>query len=217
MSKKTETAKAVEGQFKSLTDSAFQQAGAHSTLESVARYALSNIKGFPEEIPGEAKDALYEGYRMKFDALQPPMMYVHIADHYALATPEQMADPKVEKIEIGVKYAYAFTSSEFGKLAQSNKPLHELIKPIREKCATYCSNRLGDLRRAAKSLLNNGKTRQRATKNFFEWIDEFFKDVAPVRMKNALAKKDISPADEARFNQAKIAFLSKWDPKYGTK
>ena len=66
---------ATQGSFTSLKDSAFQQAGAHQTLESVARYALTQIKDFPKEVPVEAKDALYEGYRMKFDALKPATMY----------------------------------------------------------------------------------------------------------------------------------------------
>jgi len=202
--------KTVKPAFSSLKDSAFQQAGAYQTLESVARYALAEIKDFPKEIPSEAKDALYEGYRMKFDALQPATMYAVINGHYVLATQEHKAAKTVEKVEIGVPYAYSYSAQEFGKLANTNPALHALIKGIREKCSTYCSNRLGDLKRAASKILNEGKERQRGVnKDFAEFVEAWFKDTAPDRLKSAKNRGDGS-ADDKRFNEAKVAFMVKW-------
>jgi len=203
-----ESAKQVS--FTSLKDSAFQQAGAHQTLESVARYALSQIKDFPKEIPTESKDSLYEGYRMKFNALQPAVMYAVINDHYVIASPEHISNDKVEKIEIGVPYAYSYSAQEFGKLANTNPALHALIKEIREKTSTYCSNRLGDLKRAANKILNEGRERNRGVnKDFSEFVEAWFKDTAPDRLKSAKNRGD-SSADEKRFNEAKVAFMVKW-------
>ena len=207
-------AKAVESatqvSFTSLKDSAFQQAGAHQTLESVARYALAQIKDFPKEVPTEAKDSLYEGYRMKFDALQPAVMYAVINGHYVRASIEHCANDKIEKIEIGVPYAYSYSAQEFGKLANTNPALHAIVKEIREKTSTYCSNRLGDLKRAANKILNNGKDRNRGVnKDFYEFVEAWFKDTAPDRLKSAKNRGD-SSADEKRFNEAKVAFMVKW-------
>ena len=207
-------AKAVESatqvSFTSLKDSAFQQAGAHQTLESVARFALTQIKDFPKEVPTEAKDQLYEGYRMKFNALQPAVMYAVINGHYVQATQEHKANDKVEKVEIGVPYAYSYSAQEFGKLANTNPALHALIKDIREKCSTYCSNRLGDLKRAANKILNAGKDRNRGVnKDFSEFVEAWFKDTAPDRLKSAKNRGD-STADDKRFNEAKVAFMVKW-------
>jgi len=197
--------------FASLKDSAFQQAGAHDTLESVARYAIANIADFPKEISSEAKDELYEGYRMRFDQLFPKKMYAVVNDHYVLATQEHIDAKNVEKIEIGVAYAYSYTSQEFGKLANTRPALHSLIKEVREKCSTYCSNRLGDLKRCANRLLNEGKERTRtANKNFAEFVEEWFKDTAPTRLKGAKNRGD-STAMEKKFNDAKIAFMVKWN------
>jgi hypothetical protein len=202
--------KTLKPAFSSLKDSAFQQAGAYQTLESVARYALTEIKDFPKEVPSEAKDALYEGYRMKFDALQPATMYAVINGHYVLATQEHKAAKTVEKVEIGVPYAYSYSAQEFGKLANTNPALHALIKGIREKCSTYCSNRLGDLKRAAAKILNEGKERQRGVnKDFAEFVEAWFKDTAPDRLKSAKNRGDGS-ADDKRFNEAKVAFMVKW-------
>lgn len=201
---------ATQVSFTSLKDSAFQQAGAHQTLESVARYALTQIKDFPKEVPTEAKDSLYEGYRMKFDALQPATMYAVINGHYVLASQEHKDNSKVEKVLIGVPYAYSYSAQEFGKLANTNPALHALVKGIREKCSTYCSNRLGDLKRAANRILNEGKERQRGVnKDFSEFVEAWFKDTAPDRLKSAKNRGDTS-ADDKRFNEAKVAFMVKW-------
>jgi hypothetical protein len=207
-------AKAVESatqvSFTSLKDSAFQQAGAHQTLESVARYAMAQIKDFPKEVPTEAKDSLYEGYRMKFNALQPALMYAVINGHYVRASIEHCANDSIEKVEIGVPYAYSYSAQEFGKLANTNPALHAIVKEIREKTATYCSNRLGDLKRAANKILNNGKDRNRGVnKDFYEFVEAWFKDTAPDRLKSAKNRGD-SSADEKRFNEAKVAFMVKW-------
>jgi len=201
---------ATQVSFTSLKDSAFQQAGAHQTLESVARYALTQIKDFPKEVPTEAKDSLYEGYRMKFDALQPAVMYAVINGHYVRATQEHVAADNVEKINIGVPYAYSYSAQEFGKLANTNPALHALVKEIREKCSTYCSNRLGDLKRAATRILNEGRERQRGVnKDFAEFVEDWFKEVAPTRLISAKNRGDNS-ANDKRFNEAKVAFMVKW-------
>ena len=211
MAKTKTVATFTQGSFTSLKDSAFQQAGAAQTLESVAHYALEKIAGFPKEISSEAKDELYEGYRMKFDALNPKKTYAVINDHYVLATQEHIDTKGVEKVEIGVAYAFSYSSQEFGKLANTRPALHALIKEVREKCSTYCSNRLGDLKRAANRILNEGKERQRsANKDFAEWVEIFFKDTAPTRLKSANARGD-STADAKRWNEAKVAFMVKWN------
>ena len=200
----------TEESFTSLKDSAYQQAGAHQTLESVARYALGKIDGFPKEVPTEAKDMLYEGYRMKFADLQPDTVYAVINDHYVLATVEHISMDNVEKVSIGVAYAYAYSSQEFGKLANTQPALHKLVQGVREKCSTYCSNRLGDLKRAANRILNDGQERTRtANKDFAEFVNAWFKDTAVDRLKSAKSRGD-KTADDKRFNEAKVAFMVKW-------
>jgi len=202
---------ATQETFTSLKDSAFQQAGAAQTLESVAQYAIEKIAGFPASISSEAKDELYEGYRMKFDALNPAKVYAVINDHYVLATQEHIDAANVEKVQIGVAYAFSYSSQEFGKLANTRPALHKLIKDVREKCSTYCSNRLGDLKRAANRILNEGKERQRgANKDFAEFVMDWMKDTAPTRLKSAKNRGD-SSADEKRWNEAKVAFMVKWN------
>ena len=196
--------------FSSLKDGAFQQAGAAQTLESFAQYVMGKVSTFPSDITSEARDELYEGYRMKFDSLNPKRTFAVINGHYVLATQEHLAAKNVEKVEIGVAFAYSYSQQEFGKLANTNPALHVLVKEIRDKCSTYCSNRFSDLKRAANKILNAGKERQRsANKNFDEFVEAWFKDTAPDRLKSASARGDAT-ANEKRFNEAKVAFMVKW-------
>lgn len=197
--------------FTSLKDSAFQQAGAAKTLEDVANFVMERVPSFPTEVPSEAKEELYAGYMLKFEALRPAKVYAVISGHYVEPTAEHMSAKNVEKIEIGVPYAFSYTSQEFGKLKNTNPALHAIIGKIRSEFSDYASNRLGDLKRAATKILNNGKTRERtANKDFAEWVEVFFKDTAPTRLKSAKARGD-SSADEKRWNEAKVAFMVKWN------
>ena len=200
--------------FTSVQDAGFQQAGAYQTTEAVARFVMSQDASFPTEVASEVKDALYNGYRMKFTQLLEPVVYAVINDHYVIATPEHIKTDNVEKIKIGVDHAYSYSQQEFGKLKNTRPALHSLIGKVRDKTSTYCSNRLAELKRVAIRLQKDasgeeGKTRK-ANLNFEEFINEWFKDTAETRLKTAKSRGD-STADTKRFTDAKIAFMVKWN------
>jgi hypothetical protein len=194
---------------KDLEDLGYQQAGTFESSQTMARFAIDKIPGFPEEVPTEARDKLYAGYRKRFSQNNPAKTYAVINGHYVTPTEEQLKSPKVERVNIGVEFAFSFTSQEYGKLSGQNAELHKLVGEIRERVSTYCSNRLGDLKRSAKKILNNGKERKRtANKDFAEYIDAFFVDALD-RLKSAKARSD-KTADLDRFNRAKAAFMAAW-------
>ena len=200
--------------FTSVQDAGFQQAGAYQTTEAVARFVMSQDASFPTEVASEVKDALYNGYRMKFTQLLEPVVYAVINDHYVIATPEHIKTDNVEKIKIGVDHAYSYSQQEFGKLKNTRPALHSLIGKVRDKTSTYCSNRLAELKRVAIRLQKEasgeeGKTRK-ANLNFEEFVNEWFKNTAEDRLKTAKSRGD-STADTKRFTDAKIAFMVKWN------
>ena len=195
--------------FTSLSDAAYKQAGAFEVTDSVAHFVISKAPTFPDDVPSEVKDELYKGYRQKFAQIKGVTQYAVIGDHIVLATDEHKGNAKVEKIEIGVDYAFSYTSQEFGKLRNERPALHAIVADVREKSATYCSNRLADLKRAVRKIKNAGQERQRtANKNFAEYIDKFFVDSLD-RLKSAKARGD-NTADVDRFNKAKVAFMTAW-------
>ena len=195
----------------SLKDLGYQQAGTGDSLDQQAEYALSHIAGFPEEISSEAKESLYDGYRMRHNERHPAKVYAVVNDHYVLATPEQIKNAKVEKVEIGVAYAFAYSSQEFGKLKNTNPALHGIIKVIRDDVADYCSNRLGDLKRACKRILakRNGNTTTRTTLDFADSMTKLF-DAQAKSVKVKEAKRDTT-ANSAKYVLAVKAFWTTYN------
>jgi hypothetical protein len=189
----------------SLKDLGYQQAKTGDSLESQAQYALGNITGFPNDVPSEAKDMLYDGYRMRYSERKPAVTYAVINDHYVIATPEQVQNKKIEKIDVGVAYAFAYSPQEFGKLKNTNPALHGIIKVIRDDVADYCSNRLGDLKRAATRLLNKDKGVQRQTLDFAESVKKVFDQLGKSVKVKAERQKDTT-ARPAQYKQAVDAF-----------
>lgn len=188
----------------SLKDLGYQQAKTGDSLETQAKFALDNIKGFPDDVPSEAKDALYDGYRMRYSERKPAVMYAVINDHYVIATPEQVQNKKIEKIEIGVAYAFAYSSQEFGKMKNTNPALHGIIKVIRDDVADYCSNRLGDLKRASKKLIAKKDGTTRTTLDFAQsMLKAFEAQEKSVKVKQA---KGDTTANSAKFALAVKSF-----------
>lgn len=193
----------------SLKDLGYQQAKTGDSLETQAKFALDNIKGFPDDVPSEAKDALYDGYRMRYSERKPAVMYAVINDHYVIATPEQVQNKKIEKIEIGVAYAFAYSSQEFGKMKNTNPALHGIIKVIRDDVADYCSNRLGDLKRASKKLIAKKDGTTRTTLDFAQsMLKAFEAQEKSVKVKQA---KGDTTANSAKFALATKAFWTTYN------
>lgn len=190
--------------FTSLKDLGYQQASTSDTLESQAQYAIDHIAGFPADVPAEARAEIYEGYRLRCNDNKPPVTYAVIDGHYVLATDEHIKNKKVEKIEVGVVYAFSYTSQEFGKLANTNPALHGLVKKWRDDVADYCSNRLGDLKSKANKLLKKDQPSTRNTLDFSQSMTNVFTaQEKSVKVKQA---KGDTTADPAKFKIAVTAF-----------
>ena len=190
----------------SLRDLAYNQAKAGDTVIDQAKLALEKIAGFPVDISSEAKAELYEGYQLRFNENQPPKVYAVVSGHYVLATPEHEKNKKVEKVEIGVAFAFSFTSQEFGKLKSTNPALHGIVAQVRSRFSDYASNKLGDLKRAAKKILDeqSGKTTQRQTLDFVESMTKIFS----AQEKSVKVKQDRgdTTANALKYKQAVDAF-----------
>ena len=196
----------------SLKDGAYQQAKAGDRIRSVAKYVMANAVGFPETVADEVKEQLNEGYRLRFNENNPPDQYAVVDGNYLLidGSNPDLANAR-EKISVGVDYAcVAFTQQQFGKLKNENPALYAIIKSWRDRVSTYCSNRLGDLKRQAKAILNEGKKRERsATADFAKRIEDTFSDLA-TKCKTASARGD-ETANETKFREARVAFMVKWN------
>jgi hypothetical protein len=146
---------------------------------------------------------------MRYSERKPAVMYAVINDHYVVATPEQVENKKIEKIEIGVAYAFAYSSQEFGKLKNTNPALHGIIKTVRDDVADYSSNRLGDLRRAAKRLIAKKDGASRTTLDFAQsMLKAFEAQEKSVKVKQA---KGDTTANSAKFALAVKSFWTTYN------
>ena len=210
VSKILATPVALASGFTSIRDLGYKQAKHSEGATAQAQYAIENMLGFPEtEISQENKAQLFDGYRLRFGENNPGTTYAIINGNYVTATDDMLANKSVEKILIDVGYAFSLASHEFGKLKNENHALHGLIKIVRDKAGTYCSNRLGDLIREAKRIKNAGKERARAaTVDFSERVTKALDDLGD-KCKLASLRGD-ETADAARYKAARIAFLVVW-------
>jgi hypothetical protein len=210
MATKAQAVPATNEQITSLKDGAYKQALANDRMRSVARYVIDQSKGFPETVADEVKEQLYDGYRLRFNEVNRPKTYAVVNDHYLLvdgSNPD--LDDAKEKVIIGVDYCFAYSQQQYGKLKNENPYLHAIVKDWRDKVNTYCSNRLGDLKRQARTILNEGKTRERgATADFAKRLDDVFKDLR-LKCDNAQKRGD-ETADKAKFDIARNAFMTAW-------
>ena len=201
---------AVSTQFTSIKDSAYKQAKAYDSINEVARFVLTNCPSFVDEVPEEIKGQLYDGYRLRFAENNPAKQYAIVNDHYVLIDGSNPDLEKSPKVSVSVDYVFSFTQQQFGKLKDSEPYLYQIVKPERDKINTYCSNRLGDLKRTARKLLNDGKTSTRnATLDFEQRLANIFDDLK-VKCKNAKARGD-ETANEKKLSLAIAAFNVAWN------
>jgi hypothetical protein len=210
MAKSSPAVSVTNEQITSLKDGAYKQALANDRMRSVARYVLDQSKGFPETVADEVKEQLYDGYRLRFNEVNKPQTYAVVNDHYLLIDGSNPAlENEKEKVIIGVDYCFAYSQQQYGKLKNENPYLHAIVKEWRDKVNTYCSNRLGDLKRQARTILNEGKTRERgATADFAKRLEDVFKDLR-LKCDNAQKRGD-ETADKAKFDIARTAFMTAW-------
>lgn len=160
--------------YTSIRDFGYQQAGTLDTSTNQAQWALNNIVGFPETITEETKAELKEGYRLRYVESHPPVVYAVINGHYVKPTEEQIKNKKVEKIEIGVDYAFSYSSQEFGKLKNTNPALHGILYIVRKGLGTYQSNAFNDLVKKAKSIIGKDNPTTRQSLTFVESMTKTF-------------------------------------------
>jgi len=195
--------------YKSLEDLGYAQAKTSDSLMEQAQFAIEHIVGFPADISPEAKISLYTGYQKRWNENHPAEVYAVINGHYVKATPEHQANKSVEKISVGLDFAYSMTSQDFGKLKNVEPEKHALVARVRGQVQDYCSNRLGDLKRAAGKLLNAKGSKTRETLDFTVSMQKVFDAMAKsVKVKNG---KGDTTAEPAKFAVAVKAFWTSYN------
>jgi hypothetical protein len=217
MSKKTAIAEAIispaDQPITDLVDLGYRQSGTRDTLQKQARFALGKIAGFPESIDDDSKALLYQGYKRRYNENYPPIMFGIVGGNYLVFDSLALdAQEKVkEKVSIGVDVVYSYTQQEFGKLSTTEPAKYAVIKSIREKCNTYMSGCLSDLKGAARKVIkaDNPESSKRApNKDFSRKVDDALEGLLD-NVKVAIKRGDAT-ADKERLIKAIAAFKAAW-------
>lgn len=201
-----------------LEDLGFKHGGALKTVKQLAGWAIDNVKGFPESVSPDDVLTVRKGYLHRYALDNAPTEYVVIEDKLCKADDLIMSGieipAKAERRNIGVDYAFSFSSVEAGKLKESEsepKNLYGIVKEIRGNANKYTSNCWGKLVSAGKEVVKDRsgvKAERKANLDFYEFLYDSDKGVLALmqtRCKNAKTKGDAT-ADEKKLSKAIIAF-----------
>ena len=178
----------------SIKSQGYAQAVAGDTITDVARWCLANVIGFPikADVPSEAREQLYQGYKMRRNEVYKPAKTLIDSEREWLVT---------------VDLAYSFDSVHFGKLKNDQPKLHSAIKEVRIATDSYCSKNYSRLLAKGLELQNEGTKRPpRTAKTFLEQVSHAF-DTLDARA-NLRAKE--SPEERERYIKAVQAFNRVW-------
>lgn len=169
---------------KSAKDAAYSAAKASDTVADSAKFLYALCPTFLDSIPEEISTEIDEGLMLRMSEIKPAKVYSRIDGNLV-----ESAKGK-DKVEVTVFYAMSFTPQAFGALRNEDPMLHGIIKTWRDAWSKYRSNRLGDIKREIKRLIDGPRTRS-VTKTFVEYVADTL-DTMVTRGKNAKARGDES-------------------------
>jgi hypothetical protein len=178
----------------SFKDAAYQSAITSERGTHIARFVLDECPNFLDDVPKEIKAQLDAGFALRWQELNPAKTYN-----------AEWVPADGGGISVTLDYCLSYSQQAFGQLKNENSVQHGIIKKVRDLFNKYRSNKLADLKRAVRSLANEGKTSTRTqAKMFAEWVDAQL-DGMKARCKTAAAREDAT-ANEVQLRVAIDAF-----------
>jgi hypothetical protein len=177
----------------------------------LARNLLSICPTFVDVAPDELVDDIRAGMVLSYADNNPQVnaTYGLIDSNYIKLEGDKIKAFKGEKVTVSVAFIMAESQQAFGALKAKNLALHTLIAPQRKAIQTYVSGAMKALKEECNKVLNEGKVIiRKSTKSFAVTVEDTFADMRK-KCVNAKARGD-DTADEKRFAEAKVAFMTKW-------
>jgi hypothetical protein len=211
---KAKSAVVVEQSYKSLSDFGYNVAKRADALRADGAWALDNIVGFPEDISPESRVELYEGFRQRASELPKYSEVVYgIVDNNVIPLSQLSGDAPKEQFKVNVAIAFSYNQQQIGAMKSEDPAKYRVIYELRDRVNKYCSNRLNDLKTAAKKVLRerdpDSHTRA-ATLSFGEYVLKTL-DTLKVRCKSAETRGNDPTANSKALDAAIIAFKVKLD------
>ena len=182
----------------SFKDAGYKFARSGETVESIARWIVDQSPAFLDGASDEEKAALREGWALRWQELNPAKRF------NAEWVPDENGG-----IELSLSYCLSYSQQAFGQLKNENPVQHGCIKGVRDAFNKYVSNRMSDLKREVRKVLqSSGDKTKSATKSYMDFLSNTF-DTLKARCKTASARGDETAPDEVKLRQAIDAFYAK--------
>ena len=195
--------------FVSITDIGLQHGKAENRIDSCAESALDHIKGFPvlKDVSTEDIKSLRDGYSLAHKEIYKAVTYAVINGQYFPATPEHLANKKVEKIEATIDYAMSFTANQMGTDFKDNPNLKAVVEKVRKAHLTYISDKLGKLVDKAEKILRirSGIKVERQVVLFVDTMKKIF-DAQEKSVKVKQSQRGDATANPEKYKKAVEAF-----------
>ena len=121
---------------------------------------------------------------------------------------------KGAKYQMNVPNLLSIDKTEISKMAQLDKPRHNLVAKPRTKAMLYLTDTVKDMQSLGKKMLAeaNGGAPRNPNKNFAEAVVEMLFDSKKGLMKKAITAKAGSDSsyNEEQFNESMKAFKNVW-------
>lgn len=205
---------AVEQSYKSLSDFGYNVAKRADAIRADGAWAIDNIIGFPEDCPPEARVELNEGFRQRASELPKYAETVFgIVDGNYIPLTQLSGDAPKDQFKLNVAVAFSYSQQQIGAMKSEEPAKYRVIYDLRDRVNKYCSNRLNDLKTAAKKVLKerdpDSQTRS-ATLAFGDYVLKTL-DTLKTRCKSAEARGNDPTANSKALDAAIIAFKVKLD------
>ena len=185
----------------SMKDAGVKAATGLDNSKSVGQWMLDTCPEFIDNPPEAQLAEFVEGVQPRYHDIKGSKHYLRV-DGQMIECEEGTEGSSVMNVHV----AFGYSQQDFGKLRQSDPPLHGVIKKIRDDFAGYKFDAIKAVKSSMQKILNAGKPRERsATKDFVVALKDMF-DTYDTRAKNAKARGDAT-ADQVRFRMARDAFM----------
>jgi len=197
-----------------MQDAGYKIARLGETSKSIAQYVIDESPVFPETIEEKVKSDLYAGFVLRHNEVIGSTFYImgDMGDYLAINEKDiAKYQGKKEIIEMNPIIAMAYTGTEFGMLANSksnafNKPLHVIVRDMRDKFKGYASNAMKRLVNSANEIKNPEKKRTRNGNDTFTMALEKVFTSYEKRARNAEKK-----GEKGVFAKHSVAVKAYWE------
>ena len=200
--------------YKSLSDFGYNVAKRADAVRADGAYALDNIAGFPDDVSPEARVELNEGFRQRASELPKYAEVIYgIVDGNVIPLSQLSGDAPKEQFKVNVAVAFSYSQQQIGAMKSDDPAKYRVIYELRDRVNKYCSNRLNDLKSAAKKVLRErdpDSQSRAATLAFGDYVLKTL-DIMKTRCKSAESRGNDPTANSKALDQAIIAFKTKLD------